>query len=122
MARVEIPIVDVPFQGSLADATAGGVAGDATNDHHMRNDGKTQIHIENGSVGVVNVTIISVPDNLGRTQDDSKAIPAGKTGVFGPYKTAAWNQVGGLSDGRVQVDLDVDTTVIVAGVRPAATP
>lgn len=118
MPRTDIPITDIPFQGSLANIVAGGVAGDAANDHEMVNDGSTLIAVHNGSGGVVNATVVSVADQLGRTGDDPKAIAAGDTAIFGPYRRDAWNQPGG----KIHLDLDVDTSVTVAGVRPARTP
>ena len=118
MPRINVPITDVPFQGSLVDIAAGGVAGDATNEHEMLNDGKTLVVIENGGVGVATATIVSVADNLGRFGDEVIPVPAGKTATAGPFNTSAWNQSGAL----LHIDLDIDTDVVVAGVRPAATP
>jgi hypothetical protein len=114
MARVPIAIQKLPTQGAIVDLTAGATAGDAVNHHSMVNDGETEIEIFNGGVGVATATIISTPDpTFGRTQNLVVAVPAGKPARISPLKPGGWNQ----SDGTVHIDLDVDTSVTLSGVR-----
>jgi hypothetical protein len=61
----------------------------------------------------VNVTIISTPDDKGRTQDTVVAVAATGQGIFGPFELAIWNQAGA----KVQVDLASDTSLTLAAIR-----
>lgn len=106
MARVEIPLTTVPFQGgaSLLTATAT-VATDDTNDHFFVNDGNTLVIAFNKVLGTaVAMTIVSVDDPFGRQEDLTLTVVVNDQGVGGPFIPAIWNQGGGN-----QINVDVDT-------------
>ena len=111
MARTAVTITNISAQGGSIDVPT--QAADATNDMDMVNDGRTIFEVFNDSAGVVNVTIVSVADPYGRTQNLALAIAATKKAFVGPLLPAIWSQAGG----KVNIDFDVDTTITVRAIR-----
>ncbi len=113
MARTVIALQDIPSEGHIADITMS--AADAANNHELANNGKVLLLVDNADASPHQVTIVSVPDFAGRTQDIVQSIVAGDIAIFGPFKPAWWNQPGGI----LHVDLDTDTAVTLAALRIA---
>lgn len=113
MARVDVPVQRIPNNGSIAAVKAGGVAGDAANDHDMANDGQTEVWFFNEGAAIITATIKSVPDNLGRLGDEVIPIPVGEFAVAGPFiPRQAWN-----TSGRLDIDIDTDASLTIAGIN-----
>lgn len=110
MARTDIPVQTIPFQGSVTDAVL--TAGDATNDHEFSNDGEVVLFIKTGATPVT-VTVVSVPDEFGRTGDEVYTVAADKESFAGPFIQSIWNQSGA----KIHVDLSVDTNVELAAMK-----
>ncbi len=91
-------------------------AGDATNDHSLANGrGDIILHIVNGGGGDCIATIITpATANQGLTiEDPAITVTAGEERFIGPFDPALFNQ----SDGSgVWIDLDIDTSVTLAGI------
>ena len=66
----------------------------------------------NSGVSAATVTITSVANEWGRTQDISKSVGAGKLGVFGPFRHPGWTQ----TDGHVYLSAD-STSVLFFVLR-----
>ena len=113
MPRTAIALQDIPFQGRIGSITMS--AADAANDHEFANNGKVLLLVENGDASPHEITIVSVTDFAGRLQDIVQSVAAGDLAIFGPFKPAWWNQVGGL----VFVDIDTDVSVTLAALRLA---
>ena len=113
MPRVDVPVQRIPNNGSIPNVEAGGVAGDAANDHDMVNDGQTEIWFFNGGGLTINATILSQPDSLNRLGNIPIAIPAGASAVVPPLTPrSAWNV-----SGRVEIDVDTAAGLTIAGVN-----
>lgn len=110
MARTDIPVQTIPFQGSITDAAL--TSADATNDHEFSNDGEVILFVKTGGTGV-NVTVVSVPDEFGRTGDEVFAVGTNKESFAGPFIQSIWNQSGA----KIHVDLDAETDVKLAAVK-----
>lgn len=110
MARTEIAINEIPYQGILVETTT---AGDATNGMQMSNDGNTLLKCENGGGGAVELTIQSVNDPFGRSEDIVQSVGAGETYFSGPFIPSIWNQPGA----KLFVDLDSDVSVTLTAIR-----
>lgn len=111
MARTDVPVVSVSPNGNILLSFT---TGDATNDHEMSNDGVTVLMMVVGAASTPTLTVISTPDNLGRTGDITQLYAATTTRVFGPFApTSAWNQ----TNGKVNLDLDTDTLVTLVAFR-----
>lgn len=114
MARTDIPVETVaPFalsSGNFADTAA-----DATNDHEMDNDGKTLLYINNGGGSTCNVTI-KRPAGRGSYNNaydlTAVAVLTTETRVFGPFPPEVFNN----SSGKVDIDIDFDTSVTFTAV------
>ncbi len=110
MARTDIPITKAPlFGGSVADVKALATAGDATNDHSFKNNGKQSLVVFNDGAGVVTVTVVSVANRstFNRTGDQVMAVAASEVGIFNFTDPVGFNQ----ADGTVSIDLDIDLSV-----------
>jgi hypothetical protein len=114
VARTAISITDVGNQGSVNPVSWS--AADATNDMMFANDGRIVLLVDNASGGGVDVDVISVADEAGRTQDISVTVAAGNQAAFGPFHSGWWNQ-SGTDAGNVYVNFDVDTSITVAALR-----
>lgn len=116
MARTVIPVQDVGFQGDLNPIVY--TAADATNDHTIANDspGSVMLLIKNGGAGTSTLIAKGVTDKWGHTVDLTTAVGAATDAVMGPFAPQVFNQAGAL----VNIDMDVDTSVSLAAIRPAA--
>ena len=113
MPRVDIPVQRIPNGGSIADVAAGGVAGDAANDHDMVNDGQTELWFFNEGAGTVVAILKSVADANGRLGDITITVLAGSFAVAGPFSPRnIWN-----TSGKLEVDIDTDVSLTIAGVN-----
>lgn len=110
MARTAITINEIPFQGSLLLT---GVAGDATNNHQFDNDGNTLLLVENTDAAAKSVTIQSVDDPFGRSENIALTVAQNTIYAAGPFIPSIWNQPGRT----MFVDLDADTGVTFWAVR-----
>lgn len=72
--------------------------------------GKDLVIARNTGAGAHTITITSVADPYGRTQNISYSLGAGEIAVFGPFEAAGWQQ----SDG--QVYLSADSAEVYFGV------
>ncbi|MDT7040875.1 hypothetical protein [Candidatus Nitronereus thalassa] len=114
MPRTAIPVQEI--EGNANEEIVY-TAGDAANDMLFQNNGRTLLICKNGSVGAIQLTIVSVPDPvLGRTEDIVQSIPAGDDFIVGFLKPSGWNQKSGADAGKVYVNLDDDTSVSVAAL------
>lgn len=117
MARVAIAINTLgPNGGGLNDTTF--TAGDATNDHEFDNDGNTLLVVRNTDVAAKTVTVKSVADPFGRSQDLTLTVPALSganpgLAMAGPFLSAIWNQSGA----KVHVDIASATNLSFAAVK-----
>src|SRR4051794_29844282 len=68
------------------------VVADAVNNNMFPNDGRTVLIVENPTAGALNITVVSVADQHGRTGDQVISIPATSKQVIGPLRQAIWNQ------------------------------
>lgn len=110
MSRVNVTINEIPYQGSVQLT---GVAGDATNDHQMDNDGNTLLMIENTDAASITATIVSVDDPYGRSEDIALTVAQNELYAAGPFIPSIWNQ-----PGRVMfIDLSAAVTVTLWAIR-----
>lgn len=109
MARTALTVQTVVDSGLEVTYTNG----DATNEHEFVNNGDTFIHIVNGGGGDVVATIVTPATVQGLTvEDPAITVTAGEERFIGPFPGAIFNQ----SDGKVHLDLDVDTSVTLAAL------
>jgi len=93
-------ISQVPL-GSIGDYTAPNdadlnfTAGDVANEEQTKLTGKEMIVLNNNSGGVNTLTVISVPNQFGRTADINYTLQAGEHGMFGPFDLEGWRQADG---------------------------
>ncbi len=116
MARVDVPVQELAYQGGPNDITASGTAGDAANDHVVTNHGNELLFVENAGASPCIVTCVSRADIHGRTGDTVVTVPAGGAAVIGPFNPDLFNQAGGV----MNIDLDQSASVTLAWFRPAA--
>ena len=109
---VDIPVQKIPGQGSIDDITL--TAADAGLAHEFVNSGNELLYIVNADASSKTTTIVSVPDSLGRIQDDVITTLAGGFSIAGPFVKSAWNQ----STGVVNVNISDDTSLSFALIRP----
>lgn len=115
MARTALPIQQIPRNGSIAGVSF--TAADATNDHEFPNDGNTFLIVKNTDVAAQSVTVVSVPDEHGRTGDLTISVPAnGGVAVTSVFRPAIWNQ-SGADAGKVFVNITTATGLSLAAVR-----
>lgn len=115
MPRVAITVQDVGFQGDLNPVVFS--AADQANGHTVLNDspGGVQLHVKNDDSSPHTVTVAGVPDRWGHTVDLVTIVANATQAIMGPFAPQVFNQAGGL----VNVDLDDDTSMSFAAVRPA---
>lgn len=83
--------------------------------HSVPNTGREAIHVKNGSVSSINVTLITPGTVDGQAIGDRVvAVPAGGERFLGPFPGTVYNQPG-TSD--VHVDFSAVTSVTVAAIR-----
>lgn len=107
MARTVIPLTTVTPQLSVILPATNA---DAMNGMMFLNDGSSILQVTNGSMSDKTVTVISVPDEAGRTGNLAQVMAAGTTYIFGPFRQAWWNQTTG-DVGYVYVNFSDATSV-----------
>lgn len=91
---------------SYASAAAGGDSFD--------NDGRTFVHVKNGSAGSITVTVNSqTACNYGFDHDETVSVPAGGERLIGPFPKERFND----ADGRVKLSYSAVTSLTVAAIR-----
>ena len=108
---IDIPVQSIGFLGSIAAVSF--TTGDAGNDHDFVNTGHEILWVQNGGGGAVQVTVVSVACSHGRSSDIVMSVAAAGRGTAGPFPTTLFNQ----TNGRVNVLLDIDTSVTLAVIR-----
>lgn len=111
MARTAITVQTIGIHGGAINSITWS-AGDAANDHEFVNDGQTLLLVKDAT-GSQAVTVVSVDDPFGRSEDTAITTAAGGISIAGPFSKALFNQ----SDGTVHVDLTTATDLYVAAVR-----
>ena len=104
----------VALPGAAAAVTYAAV--DAANGNTIVNNGKVSIRVKNASGVSVTVTVVSVPDEHGRSGDIVQAIAAGAEYVFGLLDPALFNQRSG-DVGQVHVTFSAGTSVTMAAIQ-----
>lgn len=104
----------VALPGSDAVITYSAV--DAVNGNMFVNNGKCELRVKNGSGVSVTVTVVSVPDEHGRSGDIVNPIAAGAEEVFGLLDPALFNQRSG-DVGYVHVTFSAGASVTAAVVQ-----
>lgn len=117
MPRVIIPVQELT-ENAQVDASITFTAGDASNNHYFLNTGR-EVLIMQSSAGGKTATITSVADEDGRTGDLTLAPAAGIIGAAGFFNPSLFSQGGSGDLNKVFVELDADTGVSFAVVRPA---
>lgn len=85
MARAVIPVTTSTNKGALLVAEQNG---DAVNFHQLANSGREKLHVRNSGAVSRTVTFKFAKQVQGQAvTDQTKAIPAGETWVFGPFPT-----------------------------------
>lgn len=111
MARVDIPVQEAGFISEIDQLTF--TSADAANDHSFENSGKEVLLVKNDDASSKTVTVVSVADPYGRTEDLSVVVPANSVGFVNLLLPSLFNQ----SDGTVHLDLTADTSLSFAAVR-----
>lgn len=108
MARTVINAQTLTSAGLLATYAAV----DAANGNYFSNNGKRTLHVKNGGVGSINVTIKQPTTVDGLTVPDRVvAVANGAEKFIGPFGTNTWNQPDGTS---VNVDWSGGSSVTAA--------
>ena len=106
MARTSLTKTSIPggYSGTGKKLTV--AAADTTNQNSFKANGNDLVVAHNTDSGSHTVTITSVEDRYGRTEDiSSYSIPAGEIHIFGPFPTHGWQQ----TDGSIYLESDSDT-------------
>jgi len=111
MAFTSLAVQQVGKNKSLAALTYSAV--DGANGNTVINDGQTVFLIKNGSGVSVTVTVVSVPDQYGRSGDLSVVIAAGGEGCVGELDPALFNQRSG-DVGQVHFSFSAGASVTMA--------
>ncbi len=99
MARIDVPAQDTPG-GYIED---GAVLSSVTSDpdgYELDLTGREMLIVLNTSGVDTAITFVSVDNVRGRQGDIIATIPAGETGIFGPFSIEGWQQ----ADGKLNVD------------------
>lgn len=99
-----------------ADSIITYAAVDAANGNAIVNDGQLEIRVKNGGAGATTVTVVSVPDEHGRSGDIVQVIAAGAEYAFGDLAPNLFNQRS-VDVGQVHVTFSVGTSVTMAAVQ-----
>ena len=87
-----LTVQDVNSGGAVPTYAAAAGGGD-----QFSNDGKTMIHVKNGSGGSITVTVASqVSCSQGATHNTAVAIAAGAEKMIGPFPTDRYNDANGF--------------------------
>lgn len=114
MPRTSIAIQSIPYQKG---ATITLSSADATNGMMVNNNGELLIYVRNAGGTTVNVTIVSVPDQAGRTGDFVVGLAPGAFATFGPFEPAWWNQTSGADLGKIYVNFASGTSMTVGAAQ-----
>ncbi len=118
MARVDLPVSQMNFGTGLVLST---VAGDATNHHEFTNTSSDVfIYVNNGSGGVLTITLLTPTTLTSQTlliEERTVTVADGAVKFIGPFPGTYYNQ----SDGKVYIDLDVDTSVTLMAIQHGST-
>lgn len=71
------------------------LAGDVGNEEQTKLTGKEMIVLHNNSGGANTITVLSVANQFGRTEDINFQLDAGEHGMFGPFDLEGWRQADG---------------------------
>ncbi len=105
----EILVQEVLLTGLEETTQAAAAGGD-----YFVNDGKTVLHVINGSAGDITVTVDSPKEcNQGFTHDAAVVVTAGEERFIGPFDRKRFND----ANGRVQVTYSGVTSLTVAALR-----
>lgn len=116
MARTAIPIQVIPRNGALANVAF--TAADATNQHEFPNGGRVLLIAKNTDTANKTVTVVSVPDEAGRSGDLQITVSAnGGVAIAGPFRPAWWNQRADADLGKVFVNVSAATNLGLAAVQ-----
>ena len=111
MPRTEITVQTV---GKNSNAELTFAAMDQSNGMMFINDGKTVLVVKNDDASPHELTVVSTGDPVyGRTGDIVKSVLAGDLEIVGALPQAGWNQTS-TNVGKVHVDVDGDTSMLVA--------
>lgn len=106
MARTALTKVTAPGGYSGAGVAFPLAAGDAVNGNYFEHTGREIIVVKNAnasSPGVSRtVTLVSVNDPYGRTEDIAEVLAAGDIKVYGPFPILGWRQ----TDYRFYINVD----------------
>lgn len=109
MARTDLALQTIAGTGIVPAFTAANVDG-----HAVTNRGRQFVHVKNGSVSSINVTVQTPVTVGGRSvADDVIAVAAGAEKMIGPFDEGNFNQQSGADAGKVYVDFSAVTTVTV---------
>lgn len=111
MPRTDIARTAVPREDAVAPNLQ---AADAANGMKYRNSGREALLIRNSDAAAHTVTVVSVPDEAGRTGDLVVNVPAGEIRIVDQLEPRWWNQRSGEDTGAVQVDFSAPTGMEVA--------
>lgn len=99
MARIDVPAQDTPG-GYIEDGVVlTGTVSDPDG-YELDLTGREMIIVQNTSGVGTAITFVSVDNVRGRQGDIVATIPAGETGIFGPFSIEGWQQV----DGKLNAD------------------
>ena len=115
MPRTAVPLQKIPRNGAISDIAW--TAADAVNGHEFRNNGKVLLLAKNTDVSSKTVTVVSVPDEAGRTGDLVINVPATNgIAIAGPFRPVWWNRREAGLTGLVHVDVANATGLSLACV------
>ncbi len=124
MAHTVIALTDVgrdmKFGAQIVET-----ASNSANDMSFVNDGNTILVVNNKAASgtAVEVTLLGVVDEHGRTQSIVETVAIGELRVFGPFPKSRWNEPGAdPPKGTVRVNLDVsdaDCEISAVKLSPA---
>lgn len=115
MARTALAVTTLAHEGALNPVPF--VAVDNVNGNKFVNGGRETLLVRNASAGNVTVTVISVPDQAGRTGDLSVIVAAGNIAALDFLEPQWWNQRAAPDKGSVQVDFSVGASIQAAVLR-----
>lgn len=111
MPRIDIARTAVPAESAVAPNLQ---AADAANGMKFTNSGRESLLIRNTDASAHTVTVVSVPDEAGRTGDLAVNVPAGEIRIVDKLQPRWWNQRSGEDATTVQVDFSAATGMEVA--------
>lgn len=104
------------YQSDLDGMAPTYVAANAGGDE-FPNDGRTMLHVKNGSAGTIVVTVNSrVACNQGYDHDSVTSIGAGLEAMVGPFDITRFNDT---STSRAAITYDAVTSLTIAAIKVA---